>query len=146
MLISVGVTSILIPLSQVRKESPRLVEVRVELPHYLFYRRAVILGYICPTLGIQHCPYSRGPLVELLYDGPSLYNDRALMIIVEVTVSNLIPLEMGVVVYQLGILLIRGGIDSSYRLTRDWPVSGGIVTLYVLHHNLWLGLEVMSLL
>jgi hypothetical protein len=83
-----------------------LVEVQVELQHYLLYRRAVILCHIRPTLGIQHYPYSRGALIELLFDGPSLDNDPALMIVAEVTVPDLIPQKASVVIYMLGTLLI----------------------------------------
>jgi hypothetical protein len=68
------------------------------------------------------------------------------MVVAEVSTPDFIPLETGVVVYQLGILLISGGTGLSNRLTKDWPVSGGVVTLDILHHDLWLRLEVLSLL
>ena len=123
-----------------------LVEVRVELLHYLLYRRAVILCHIHPTLGIEHCPYTRGTLVKLLYDGPPLDNDPAPVVVAKVTSPDLNPLKSSVVIYKLGFLLIYDGIGLYDKLTRAWLMSGSIVTLYILHHNLWLILRVLSLL
>jgi hypothetical protein len=102
-----------------------LVEVRIKLPHYSFHHRAVILYHVGPPLGIQQCPYPWCALIELLYHGPPLYDDPAPVIVADVSTPNLILLEMGVVIYQLGILLICGDIGLSDRLIRDWPVSSG---------------------
>jgi hypothetical protein len=87
-------------------------------------------------------------LVKLLYlyDGPPLADDPAPMIVLEVTMLDLIPLKVGVVVYRLGILLILGGAGLFDRLTRVWPISSSVITLHILLHNLWLGLGVLSLL
>jgi hypothetical protein len=52
------------------------------------------------------------------------------MIVAEVTALDLIPLKVDVVVYKLSILLICGGTSLSDRLTRAWPVSGSVITLY----------------
>jgi hypothetical protein len=106
----------------------------------------VILYHVSPPLGIQHCPYPQCTLIELLYGGFPLDVDPALMVVTEVSVLDLTPPKMGAVIYQLGILLISGGIGLSNRLTRDWPVSGGVVTLDILHHDLRLRLRVLSLL
>jgi hypothetical protein len=123
-----------------------LVEVRVELSHYGFHCRAVILYHVSPPLSIQHYPYPRCTFIELLYHGSPLHDDPTPVIVVEVLAPDLIPLETGVVIYQLSILLICGGIGLSDQHTRDWPISGGVITLYVLHHDLWLRLGVLSLL
>jgi hypothetical protein len=122
------------------------VVVYVKLPHYGLYRRAVILYHVRPPLGIQHCPYPQCTFIELLYGGSPLGDDLVPMVVAEVSAPDLILPKMGVVVYQLGILLICGGTSLSDWLTRDWPVSGSFVTLHVLHHDLKLGLEVLSLL
>jgi hypothetical protein len=68
------------------------------------------------------------------------------MVIMKVPVPDLIPPEMGVVIYQLRVLLVCGGTGLSNQLARNWPVSNSIVTLDILHHNLWLRLWVLSLL
>jgi hypothetical protein len=68
------------------------------------------------------------------------------MVVVEVSVPNLILLKMGVVIYQLSILLVCGGAGLSDQLTKDWPVSGSVITLDILHHDLRLKLGVLSLL
>jgi hypothetical protein len=123
-----------------------LVEARVELPQNGLHRRAVILYHVSPPLGIQHCPYPRCALIELLYGGSPLDDDPTPMVVAEVSTPNLIPLETVVVIYQLGILLVCGSTSLSDRLTKDWPISGSIITLNILHHDLWLRLGVLSLL
>jgi hypothetical protein len=85
-------------------------------------------------------------LIKLLYGGSPLIDDPTPMVVAEVSALDLIPLETGVVIHQFGILLIRGSTGLFDRLTRDRPVFGGVVTLYVLYHNFRLGLEVLSLL
>lgn len=106
----------------------------------------MILCHIGPPLGIQHDTYSQYALIKLLDDGSPLNNDLESVVISEVPASGLISPKTGVVVYKLSILLICGGTGLSNRLTRAWPVSGGVVTLYVLHHHLWLKIGVLSLL
>jgi hypothetical protein len=77
---------------------------------------------------------------------PSLDNDLAPVIVAKVTTPDLITPKVGVVVYKLSILLICGSVGLSDRLTRAWLVFGSVITLHVLHHNLWLRLGVLSLL
>ena len=96
-----------------------LVEVYVELPHYLLYHWAVILNHIYLALGIQHCPYFRGTLVKLFYDSPSLHDNPAPVIVAEVTTLDLVPLKTGAVIYQLFVLLICGSTSPSNQLTKD---------------------------
>jgi hypothetical protein len=68
------------------------------------------------------------------------------MVVAKITTSDRISSKACVVIYKLGILLICGGTGLSDRLTRAWPISSNVITLYVLHHNLWLKLKVLSLL
>jgi hypothetical protein len=52
------------------------------------------------------------------------------MIVAEVTMLDLIPLKVDVVVYKLSIPIICGGTSLSDRLTRAWTVSSSVITLY----------------
>ena len=106
----------------------------------------MILYHVCPPLGIQHCLYYRCTLVKLLYDSSPLDYDPVLVIVAEVTAPDLIPSKKGVVVHNLGILLICGSTGLSDRPTMAWTVSGSVVTLHILHHNLWLRHGVLSVL
>jgi hypothetical protein len=75
------------------------VEVRVELPHNGLHCKAVILCHVSPSLGIQHYPYPRCALIELLCGGSPLDNDPTLVVVTEVSAPNLIPMETGVVIH-----------------------------------------------
>jgi hypothetical protein len=75
-------------------------------------------------------------LIELLYGDSPLDDDPAPMVVTEVSASDLIFSKTGLVVYQLGILLINGGTGLFDRLTRDWPISSCVVILDILYHDL----------
>jgi hypothetical protein len=92
-----------------------------------------------PTLPVPLVRARRTPLWRSPLD-----DDPVLVIVAKVSAPDLFPSKTSVVVYQLGILLIRGGTGLFDWLTRDWLVFGSIVTLHVLHHDLRLGLGVLS--
>jgi hypothetical protein len=91
-----------------------LVEFCVKLPHYGLHRKAVILYHVCPPLGIQHYR-----TLGAHSSNSPLHDDYAPIVVAKVSTPELIPPKMGVVVYQLGILLISGGTGLSDQLTRD---------------------------
>jgi hypothetical protein len=84
------------------------IKVHIELRNYLIYRRAVILHHIGPSLGLEHCLYPQGTLVELCHLYSSLDDNSAPTIVEVETVPDLILSEACPVVDEVLILLVSG--------------------------------------